>query len=344
MPVVIDGTGTIGGLAAGGLPDGTVTTSEIANSAITPSKLSSDAQYYGFKNRIINGAMAINQRGTQTGSPLSGYTLDRWLFSRTGTGTSTVSQLASSNYGGRYAMNISSAHAAGEIFGIEQRIEAANSADMAGSTVIVQFYASATTSAGSLQTFYLSLSYATATDNFTSATSIGSVTFTPTSTPTLFTASFSVPSAATTGLKLQFGGGQAGATGTITFILGGVQLEKGSTATSFDYRPYGTELALCQRYYLGRSGNNDVTFGYLNGNNVVGSVSFPVYMRANPTVVIGSVLNINKVSQIGSVERDVDSVTGISQRGFRTIGNNAGTFGSSPFPWYEFNFTASAEL
>jgi hypothetical protein len=34
-----------------------------------------------------------------------------------------------------------------------------------------------------------------------------------------------------------------------TFYVTGVQLEKGSTATSFDYRPYGTELALCQRYY-----------------------------------------------------------------------------------------------
>ena len=33
-----------------------------------------------------------------------------------------------------------------------------------------------------------------------------------------------------------------------TFYITGVQIEKGSTATSFDYRPYGTELQLCQRY------------------------------------------------------------------------------------------------
>jgi hypothetical protein len=40
-----------------------------------------------------------------------------------------------------------------------------------------------------------------------------------------------------------------GTTNGATFYITGVQLEKGSTATSFDYRPYGTELALCQRYY-----------------------------------------------------------------------------------------------
>ena len=53
--------------------------------------------------------------------------------------------------------------------------------------------------------------------------------------------------------------GASGITGTITAgtntniefntgTCGNVQLEVGSTATSFDYRPYGTELALCQRY------------------------------------------------------------------------------------------------
>jgi hypothetical protein len=48
--------------------------------------------------------------------------------------------------------------------------------------------------------------------------------------------------------------GISGTTGA-TFYITGVQLEKGVTATSFDYRPYGTELSLCQRYYEALSAN-----------------------------------------------------------------------------------------
>jgi hypothetical protein len=46
-----------------------------------------------------------------------------------------------------------------------------------------------------------------------------------------------------------------------TFYITGVQLEKGSTATSFDYRPYGTELALCQRYLPAFNGSGDACNG-----------------------------------------------------------------------------------
>ena len=259
-----------------------------------------------FRNRIINGAMAVNQRGTQTGSPLAGYTLDRWLFSRSGTGTSTVSQSSTLNYGGQYALNISSAHAAGEVFGIEQRIESVNSYDLAGKTVTVQFYANATTTAGALGSFTVALSYANSTDNFSSVTSIGSVAFTPTSTPTLFTATFSVPSAATTGLKLIFSGGQTITTGTITFNLGGVQLEKGSTATSFDYRPYGTELALCQRYCQQQAGlaNSYAPIGFVQMYNTTqGSFTFgmPCPMRVQPSLTtVGTIYVQNANINISS--------------------------------------------
>jgi len=68
-----------------------------------------------------------------------------------------------------------------------------------------------------------------------------------------------------------------------TFYITGVQLEQGTAATSFNARPYGTELALCQRYYTAES------FATRNGRDVAaGRVSsvwadLPVTMRAAPT-------------------------------------------------------------
>jgi hypothetical protein len=69
-------------------------------------------------------------------------------------------------------------------------------------------------------------------------------------------------------------GAYSGATGQVsvvgtasaTFYITGVQLEKGSTATSFDYRPYGTELSLCQRYLPAYTGGVEM-LGYWDNTN-----------------------------------------------------------------------------
>ena len=73
-----------------------------------------------------------------------------------------------------------------------------------------------------------------------------------------------------------------------TFYLTGVQLEVGSTATSFDYRPYGIELELCQRYFqVSGSGASQIvgTAYYLTSTQVNGSVTFQTTMRTAPTLV-----------------------------------------------------------
>ena len=75
-----------------------------------------------------------------------------------------------------------------------------------------------------------------------------------------------------------------------TFYITGVQLEKGSTATSFDYRPYGTELVLCQRYYEQSAQSNDyIWLGYCSsGSGYYLSIPFKVNKRAVPTVTVSS--------------------------------------------------------
>jgi hypothetical protein len=71
-----------------------------------------------------------------------------------------------------------------------------------------------------------------------------------------------------------------------TFYITGVQLEKGSTATSFDYRPYGTELALCQRYAWRCSQFFGAAVSTANVGNPL--VTYPVQMRAAPTLEAGA--------------------------------------------------------
>jgi hypothetical protein len=80
------------------------------------------------------------------------------------------------------------------------------------------------------------------------------------------------------------------ATSGATWYVTGVQLEVGSTATSFDYRPIGTELSLCQRYFVKLGGNDaNELFGVgiiQASNNAEAVVNMPVKMRANPTASI----------------------------------------------------------
>ena len=70
-----------------------------------------------------------------------------------------------------------------------------------------------------------------------------------------------------------------------TFLLTGVQLEVGDTATPFEHRSYGDELARCQRYY------NSIHAHYLSyytSTSCISDVTYPVTMRANPTITVGS--------------------------------------------------------
>ena len=69
------------------------------------------------------------------------------------------------------------------------------------------------------------------------------------------------------------------------FYITGVQLEVGSTATEFEHRFYGDELARCQRYYIQYDVNSGRSWqGRMNGTgNSDGEVDLPVDMRAEAT-------------------------------------------------------------
>jgi hypothetical protein len=91
---------------------------------------------------------------------------------------------------------------------------------------------------------------------------------------------------------------QLASTNGATFYLTGVQLEAGDTATPFEHRSYGAELALCQRYFQQLGGNSAEihahtlwTYSTIDGSSYV---FFPTPMRASPTcTVVGAPNNVS---------------------------------------------------
>jgi hypothetical protein len=190
------------------------------------------------RNRIINGDFRVAQYFNASVSLASNYVLDRWIGQSTGAA-------ATASWGGvngnRRLVVTGIAGNTGVYIG--QRIEQANSSDLAGQSVIIQIKASSS----ALTNLNWALYYPTAADNFASNTLISSGSWTISATEAIYTATISVPSAANTGLYLLFSTGALLATQTLT--ISDVQLEYGTIATRFEKFPYGYQLQLCQRYW-----------------------------------------------------------------------------------------------
>ena len=248
--------------------------------------MDSIAQYNSFKNRIINGAMVIDQRnnGASVSSGVGGlaYPCDRMFVFATGAAV-TAQRTGTA---GAYGITVTGA-ASNTIVSTGQRIESVNIADCAGGAITI----SLTLSASTAQTFAWSVTVPSATDNFATTATIASGTFSVTTTPTVFTATIAAGSTSTIvrGMQFQILPNNAGAFTSGTFTYTNLQLEKGSTATAFDYRPYGTELSLCQRYFYKASNPTGASTNYVG---LVGAISttrclgatvvLPVPMRLSP--------------------------------------------------------------
>ena len=237
-----------------------------------------------FRNRLINGAMDFAQRGTSFTTPATGtYTLDRWFVNWAGAAPASVAQVAGPT-GFRKALQITGA-ASNTAVGVLQRVESYNCSDLSGATITIQ----ANIAVSAAQTVLWTLYYPTAQDNYASSTLISSGTWSATTTATTFTATITgLPSGATNGLQLAIYPNNAGAFTSGTITITGVQLEKSPTATAFDYRPYGTELALCQRYYFRNTADQAFSifgFGVAYSTTQANIYSaLPVSMRAIPTI------------------------------------------------------------
>ena len=266
------------------------------------------ASTFGFKNRIINGQMQIAQRATSAtitaGSTIAaGYsTVDRFYVYCTGANV-TAAQVPGSG-ATKNRLQITGAASVTAV-GIGQRIEQLNIYDMAGSTATL----SLDISNSLLTTVTWTAYYANTADTFgtlasPTRTQIATGTFTVTSTLTNYSTQISIPAAATTGIEVVL---TVGAQTSGTWVVGNIQLEESSIATSFDYRPYGTELALCQRYYYritAAGASRILGNGYVNSTTVADyTLPFPVTMRDEPSALeqTGTAANYAVLTATGAV-------------------------------------------
>jgi len=132
-----------------------------------------------------------------------------------------------------------------------------------------------------------------------------------------------------------------------TFYITGVQLEKGSTATSFDYRPFGQELALCSRYFQKVSNISGVGQGL---TSMAGTTPFIVIMRTGPTLGQLGTFSISDGYTADFSQSSISSslLGSNDTSAFLSLGNFSGLTTGRPYFGQRFNTTGyltfSAEL
>ena len=231
-----------------------------------------------FRNKIINGDMSFWQRGTSF-SGSTQYTADRYVVNGS-TGTVTRDTDVPTGRGFTYSMKQVSSNQA---FCFLQPVE------LVGTGLAGEFYVGSTwtfsfwmkgSGSGSIGLGPEFRNEGISATNAVAAAS--STTINYTSTWTKFSYTFTItgtPAGTNTGLScILYQGSQTG-----SLWATGFQLEKGSVTTPFEVRPYGTELALCQRYYevgqiqLVSEGSHYAGYRYLGG------AGFRVTKRAAPS-------------------------------------------------------------
>ena len=240
------------------------------------------------RNLIINSQMAVAQRGTST-STINSYLVDRWR-SYGGALTHTMSQqnVLSSLETSKYALRMQRNSCATETnnTGFAQGIESANCYGLAGTTLTLSF--KARKGADLSGQFNSRVFFGTGVDQnpvgMTGQTSSAAAQTLSTDW-TYFTQTVSVPSG-TTQMTVGFDWTPSGTAGANDwFEIAEVQLERGDTATPFEHRSYGQELALCQRYYE-PFGRFDAAGAYISAAaaSIYNTYSYLVEKRALPTV------------------------------------------------------------
>jgi hypothetical protein len=305
----------------------------------------------GMRNAIINGNFDIWQRGTSFTA--AGYGADRWAMERTGS-TCTMSRqaftLGQTDVPGEPTyfcrMDVTSVAGAGNRVLLYQSVEDVRT--FAGEQITVSFWAKADATKNiAIQCWQ---GFGTGGSPSAAVTGIGLLKTSVSTTWQKITRTLTVPSISgkTLGsdgnsrisLEIYFDAGSSFNSNTDslgqqsgTFDIAQVQVEPGPIATTFERRPIGTELSLCQRYYEVSEVNRSIFSGNVtSGQGYRANVAFQVAKRASPTITLTNAENSSFAATVGTVSQ-----------GLQGFAENR-TANSTERGIYVSNWTASAEL
>jgi len=306
-----------------------IKTGMIADNAITTPKMANEVEeLFGFRNRIINGDMRIDPRNNGaavTVDTFGRFGVDRWpseTGGATGGGIYTAQRSSDAPTGFKNSLlctvtTTDTSLAAGDLSEVVHKIEGFNIADLDWGTVNAK---TATLSfwVKSSVTGSFSLGFQNNGNNrsYVAVYTINSANTWEYKTITVpgdtggtwstdngiglqirwcfSTGSARVAAAANTWeasnrIAISSTSNPLMGTNGATWQMTGVQFEVGSTATPFERRPYGMELALCQRYFYKSpqtaNGEGFITYQAIGG--FTGTTCFPVTMRTTPTMTYG---------------------------------------------------------
>jgi len=236
------------------------------------------------RNLIINGGFDVWQRGTNFSSASYIYTSDRWKVN-----SATVAKTAN---GYKNAISLTSTAVFASLIQVVE-----NGWKLKGKKVTYSFDVTSPADMGTAYLYYLNTGgtgVANTTVNFSTA-GRKSVTFTIPSDGSS-TSNFEIR------IVINGNGSERG-----SCVISDVQLELGSLATDFEFRSYGEELALCERYYQLSIANT----GYTNSSTSCRlSIAGKTTMRATPTIAIAN--GTGTCEDYGAGNRNITGLGGLS--------------------------------
>lgn len=330
---------------------------------------------WGFKNRLINGGFAINQRAASSSADDT-YCLDRW-YVLTQSGAVAASQLADPENGAPFALRLTQSQASAQRIGVAQIIESANCRDLRGALAtlagrvrrsdggdvrcaVLEWTGAADAVVSDVVNDWTSASYSAG--GFFNAANLNVLAVGETATSAAVWAKL-------TALSATFGASVNNiiivvwSEGTMaqnaTFDLNRMQFEAGGSPTPFEHRPFSVERSMCMRYF--EKSFRDATEPAQNVGAVTGErfwlasiagagtqqghdTRFQASKRVIPTMTLYNPAAANAQARDLSLAQDCSATQyfGVSENGFAT--NCIGHASTGVGHILGIHWTADAEL